>query len=119
MRIPKALIFDKDGTLADTKRDGHRVAFNQAFKEAGLDWHWDIETYGKLLEVTGGKERIHHFIKKFQPVFDTPPDFTEFILNLHKTKTRHFLALLKTGAIPLRSGGATYVDVALIRQYVW
>ena len=49
----KALIFDVDGTLADTERDGHRVAFNRAFKDAGLDWDWDVELYGKLLTVTG------------------------------------------------------------------
>ena len=100
----KALIFDVDGTLSDTERDGHRVAFNRAFKEAGLDWNWDIKTYGKLLEVTGGKERIHYFINEFNPAFETPADLNNFILNLHKTKTRHFIALLKSGAIPLRPG---------------
>ena len=54
----KALIFDVDGTLADTERDGHRVAFNRAFQEEGLGWHWDTELYGRLLAVGGGKERI-------------------------------------------------------------
>jgi phosphoglycolate phosphatase-like HAD superfamily hydrolase len=54
----KAFIFDVDGTLADTERDGHRVAFNLAFADAGLAWHWDVVTYGRLLSVTGGKERI-------------------------------------------------------------
>ncbi len=53
----KALIFDVDGTLADTERDGHRVAFNLAFQEAGLNWDWNPELYGELLTVTGGKER--------------------------------------------------------------
>ena len=104
MQNLKALIFDVDGTLSDTERDGHRVAFNQAFNAAGLSWHWDIKTYGKLLEVTGGKERIRHFINKFQPAFDTPPDLNDFILKLHKSKTRYFVALLKSGAIPLRPG---------------
>lgn len=61
MPNPKALIFDIDGTICDTERDGHRIAFNRAFKEAGLNWHWSVETYGKLLEVTGGKERIRYF----------------------------------------------------------
>ena len=62
----KALIFDVDGTLADTERDGHRIAFNKAFSDAKLDWNWDVETYGILLKVTGGKERIRYFIEKFQ-----------------------------------------------------
>lgn len=100
----KALIFDVDGTLSDTERDGHRVAFNQAFKDEGLNWHWGTDTYGELLEVTGGKERIRHFIDKYQPAFDKPADLDSFILNLHKTKTRRFVALLQSGAIPLRPG---------------
>ena len=58
----RALIFDVDGTIADTERDGHRVAFNRAFADAGLDWHWDVARYGALLRVTGGRERILHFI---------------------------------------------------------
>ena len=59
-----ALIFDVDGTLADTERDGHRVAFNAAFAAAGLDWQWDVATYGRLLDVTGGKERLRHYVAK-------------------------------------------------------
>lgn len=57
----RALIFDVDGTMADTERDGHRVAFNRAFAEAGKDWDWSGELYGELLEVTGGKERIRFY----------------------------------------------------------
>ncbi len=56
----RALIFDVDGTLANTERDGHRPAFNAAFSQAGLAWHWDEAFYGTLLAVTGGKERILH-----------------------------------------------------------
>jgi HAD superfamily hydrolase (TIGR01509 family) len=100
----KALIFDVDGTLADTERDGHRVAFNQAFAEAGLDWHWDVETYGQLLKVTGGKERIRYFIDRFKPTLDPGVDWDGFIPVLHQSKTRHFVALLQSGAIPLRLG---------------
>ena len=58
----KALIFDVDGTVAETERDGHRVAFNLAFAQAGLDWQWDIDGYGELLEIPGGKERIKYYI---------------------------------------------------------
>ena len=65
----QALIFDVDGTLADTERDGHRVAFNQAFEHAGLDWNWSVELYGKLLAVTGGKERMAYYLEKFNTTF--------------------------------------------------
>ena len=58
----QALVFDVDGTLADTERDGHRPAFNMAFAEAGLDWNWSAELYGQLLAVTGGKERIRYYL---------------------------------------------------------
>ena len=100
----EGLIFDVDGTLSDTERDGHRVAFNLAFKEAGLDWYWNVKTYGLLLNVTGGKERIRYFIEEFQPAFEAPADLDVFIRQLHQTKTRNYVALLKSGGIPLRPG---------------
>lgn len=100
----QALIFDVDGTLADTERDGHRVAFNRAFAEAGLDWDWSIELYGKLLAVTGGKERIRYYLDVYNTNFTRPAKLDEFIADLHKAKTRHYTELLATGAIPLRPG---------------
>jgi beta-phosphoglucomutase-like phosphatase (HAD superfamily) len=99
-----ALIFDVDGTLADTERDGHRVAFNRAFAEAGLDWHWDVARYGALLSVTGGKERIRKFLSEDWPAMLQEPDIDARVWALHAAKTRHYVALLETGAIPLRPG---------------
>ena len=104
MSTLKALLLDVDGTLADTERDGHRVAFNQAFAEAGLDWDWDVPLYGKLLAVSGGKERLRYFIEQWKPEFTRPEDLDVFIRDLHQAKTRHYLALLGQGAIPLRPG---------------
>lgn len=101
----KALIFDVDGTLADTERFGHRVAFNLAFAEFGLNWYWDETLYGGLLAVTGGRERIAHFIQYYQP--DLPnlsTDLATFIAQLHSTKNRQYAKLMETGQIPARPG---------------
>jgi len=99
-----ALLFDVDGTLADTERDGHRPAFNQAFADAGLDWHWDVALYGKLLSVTGGKERMKHYIDHFRPDYRKPDNFDELVAELHKAKTRIYSALAAQGGIPMRPG---------------
>lgn len=100
----QALIFDVDGTLADTERDGHRVAFNLAFQEFGLGWDWDVDLYGKLLAVTGGKERIHYYVESFLNGYAKPADFDTLVANLHKTKTRHYTEMLSGGRIPMRPG---------------
>ena len=108
----QALIFDVDGTLADTERDGHRPAFNAAFREAGLDWHWDEALYGELLAVTGGKERMLHYASRHRPDFARLPDVAERIAALHKAKTRHYAQLAAAGGIPLRPGVARLLDGA-------
>lgn len=108
----KALIFDVDGTLADTERDGHRVAFNQAFKEAALDWDWTVELYGELLQVTGGKERIRLYVEKFLKDFELDEEITDFAAKLHKRKTHFYLELLQSGAIPLRPGVERLINEA-------
>ena len=99
-----ALLFDVDGTLADTERDGHRIAFNAAFAEHGLDWHWDVARYGELLSITGGKERIRHFVSNYLPDYVPPQDFDDLVITLHRSKTAHYARLLEQGNIPLRPG---------------
>ena len=99
----RAIIFDVDGTLADTE-DGHRKSFNKAFAESGLDWNWDVALYDQLLKVTGGKERIKHYVETSQPHFAKPADYENFVRNLHAVKTRHYTSMLGEGHIPLRPG---------------
>ena len=79
----KALIFDVDGTLAETERDGHRLAFNQAFAEVGLEWNWSVEAYGKLTEIGGGKERIAYYLENF--------DHFQQLENLHNLPSPELL----------------------------
>ena len=100
----KVFIFDVDGTLADTERHGHRVAFNQAFEQLGLDWNWNKETYGELLAITGGKERIAHFVKTHDKPEKDRKDLDLLIKKLHARKTENFVSLLNDNAIPLRPG---------------
>lgn len=100
----EALLFDVDGTLSDTEREGHRPAFNKAFEQFGLDWHWDAELYGKLLAVTGGKERIRYYVEHFRPSYVRPANFDDLVNELHKAKTRHYTTLLAQGSIPMRPG---------------
>ena len=97
----KCIIFDVDGTMADTERDGHRIAFNLSFKEKNLNWDWDEQLYGQLLKVTGGKERMiyyqDHFLKEQLLSNDD-------IKEIHACKTKHYIELLESGKIPLRKG---------------
>ncbi|HEY9078766.1 HAD family hydrolase [Magnetovibrio sp.] len=99
----KAVIFDVDGTLADTE-DAHREAFNDAFAKAGLDWVWDRDLYKHLLKVTGGKQRIRFFLEERDPEFLQRDDIDELIPALHKSKTDFFVARLQNGQVPLRPG---------------
>lgn len=108
----EALIFDVDGTLADTEKDGHRVAFNLAFDQAGLDWNWDEALYAELLAVTGGKERIKYYLEKFNTDFNKPADFDAFVKGLHASKTDFYTQLMAEGKIPLRPGVERLINEA-------
>jgi len=100
----QALIFDVDGTMAETERDGHRVAFNRAFQDAGLNWDWSVSLYGELLAVSGGKERIHFYLQQYEPNFAPPQNLDEFVAQLHAAKTQHYQKIVAEGRIPLRPG---------------
>ncbi|MEA3302880.1 MAG: HAD family hydrolase [Pseudomonadota bacterium] len=99
----KALIFDVDGTLAETE-EYHRKAFNKAFADAGLDWSWSREQYRDLLAVSGGKERILHFLKAEDPQQIHRENLYEWIAALHQAKTALYTGMMASGEIELRPG---------------
>jgi len=100
----RALVWDVDGTLAETEDEGHRIAFNLAFEQAGLPWRWDSDLYGELLAVTGGKERLLAWWRRIDPDGAATPRAAETVRRLHELKTAHYLALLDGGAVALRPG---------------
>ena len=110
----EAILFDCDGVLADTERDGHREAFNQAFAENNLDLVWDVERYGILLEVGGGKERMTaHWDEVGWPKNIPEEGRKDKVMALHLRKTDIFMDLIDAGKIPLRPGVLRIVDDAI------
>ena len=101
----KALIWDCDGVLAETEKDGHRVAFNRIFEDEGWGIQWDVARYGEMLKVAGGKERMKAQIA--EPGFGLPRDVgdvTEYVKGLHKRKTDLYMELVEQGKLPIRPG---------------
>ena len=109
----KAIIFDCDGVLVDTERDGHRVGFNLAFKEMGIDAEWSVDLYARLLLVAGGKERMRAYFDEFgwPASAQTDEQKDALILALHKTKTRITSELVAT--MPVRPGILRIIDEAM------
>jgi HAD superfamily hydrolase (TIGR01509 family) len=103
MRRCEALIFDVDGTLADTE-EVHRRAFNLAFGACRLDWNWDTALYGELLRVTGGKERIASYIDRLQLPAQERQRLRGLVPDLHRTKTRLYRELIGLGQVQARAG---------------
>ena len=109
----QALIFDCDGVLVDTERDGHRVAFNKAFQALGIDADWTVELYGELLIIGGGKERMRHYFDTYGWPEGRSESKDDLIALLHKTKTDFFTDIIASGELPLRPGISRIVDEAI------
>lgn len=107
----RALLFDLDGTLADTERLGHRPAYNRAFKKLGLSFRWGPKLYRKLLKQPGGQERLLHYLKRYQPELGehqaaADADPQGWTRTVHDLKSRYFRRLVRRGRVPLRPGVA-------------
>ena len=112
------LLFDVDGTLAETE-EVHRQSFNEAFSRDGLDWVWSRDQYKELLGVTGGKERIRHFIKTYSPEYPEyiePENFDEYIAGLHASKTEIYTQTVGEGKVALRPGVVRLLNEARARS---
>lgn len=100
----RAILWDVDGTLAETERDGHRVAFNQAFEDMGLPWRWDTDHYGPLLHVTGGRERLLHDMATRSDAPALQQQREALAAELHRRKNRFYAQLVDEGVVSLRPG---------------
>ncbi len=104
MSVLQALLWDVDGTLAETERDGHRVAFNLAFESMGLPWCWDEARYGELLRVAGGRERLLHDMRSRSDAPSSNREREHLTEALHVRKNRFYAQLVHDPGIPLRAG---------------
>jgi HAD superfamily hydrolase (TIGR01509 family) len=115
----KALFFDQDGVIVDTERDGHRVAFNRAFESLGLDVCWDADHYHRLLQIGGGKERLHHHLRTEGFGRAVPPEEEDGLISrLHQRKTDLFIEMIRQRQLPLRPGVHRLMHEALERGLV-
>lgn len=110
-RTLRALIFDVDGTLADTE-ESHRRSFNATFAAFGLEWWWNRETYRELLRVAGGRQRMRAFAEREDSTLAARADFSELLARLHADKTRRYDALLREQPLPMRPGIERLFDAA-------
>lgn len=113
----KAVLFDVDGTVADTEQLGHRPAYNRAFKKLGFGFRWGPKLYRRLLKHPGGKERLVHYLKRYQPELGgmevaAQADPEQWARDVHKLKSKYFRRLVRRGRVPLRPGVARLIAEA-------
>jgi len=108
----KGIIFDVDGTIADTE-EIHRQAFNQTFDEFNLNWHWSVDDYRKILHISGGKERFKKFLDEDKVLKSKIEAPKRFVRELHKRKSQLYRSILKHDDIQLRPGVIRLINEAL------
>lgn len=107
----RAVLFDVDGTLADTERNGHRKAYNRAFRKLGLSFRWGPKLYRRLLKQPGGRERLRYYLDRYQPPLGEHAEAVgeaedAWVQHVHELKSRYFRRLVRRGQLPLRPGVA-------------
>lgn len=116
--MTRTLIFDCDGVLADTERDGHLVAFNRMWQERGVNWRWSLAQYKDKVKIGGGKERMASLGRDddFRDVYDVPESEEEWwdtVAGWHKRKSEIYKELIASGALPGRPGVKRISEEAL------
>jgi HAD superfamily hydrolase (TIGR01509 family) len=106
----KSILWDVDGTLAETERDGHLKAFNQAFEALGLPWRWSEPRYGELLAVAGGRERLLHDMQCRGHVPIHPEERRALAERVHRLKNELYARIVAGGNLPLREGVRELLD---------
>ena len=99
MTYLEGVYWDLDGTIANTELEAHLPAFNNAFRDLGINWHWDSNKYIELLRINGGKNRIAHYSKSNND--DFPEDL---IIRIHEIKQYHYLEKIKENCVKLKTG---------------
>ena len=116
MAYLEAVYWDLDGTIANTELEAHLPAFNKSFKDLSLDWYWDKKTYLDLLKINGGRNRISFFAKQKKV------DISEnFVIQIHKKKQEHYLKLVNSGAVSLKTGVKRLINelsFKKVRQFI-
>jgi HAD superfamily hydrolase (TIGR01509 family) len=112
----RCVLFDVDGTIAETEGNAHLPAFNRALSEAGLPWRWSRDDYGRLLKTAGGFERLLRFAHETGTDVDA---LRETLAHVHKAKNRHFAAILEEGGVPAREGFVELVGELTSRGIAW
>ena len=112
----RCVLFDVDGTIAETEGQAHLPAFNRALEEAGLPWRWTVQDYRRLLKTAGGFERLLRYAEE---TGNDPGALRRVLAEVHKAKNAHFANILASGAVQPREGFADLVRQLAHLGIVW